>query len=185
MWSAWEEPMLEHLLLTTSGGEIFADGMIVGLREGNPLRVRYKVRCDAAWRVRSVRVAALDSSKTPGVDLLSDGEGSWKTRGGEAAPELDGCVDVDISATPFTNTLPIRRLGLAPGESVDIAVAYVGVGEMQVWDEPQRYTCLERRSDGGLYRFKALDGGFMADLPVDADSLVLDYPDLFRRVFSG
>jgi hypothetical protein len=27
-----------------------------------------------------------------------------------------------------------------------------------------------------------LDGGFTADLPVDADGLVLDYPGLFKRV---
>jgi uncharacterized protein len=29
----------------------------------------------------------------------------------------------------------------------------------------------------------SLDGGFTADLPVDLDGLILDYPGLFRRVF--
>ena len=34
-----------------------------------------------------------------------------------------------------------------------------------------------------LYLFENLDGsGFSAELPVDEDGLVLDYPDLFRRV---
>ena len=37
---------------------------------------------------------------------------------------LVGCEYVDISETPFTNTLVIRRLGLTPGESADISVAY-------------------------------------------------------------
>lgn len=184
MWSAWEEPLLEHLHLSVGKDGTVADGMIVGLWEGHPLRVRYEVRCDPGWRVRSVRVAAPDS-ETPGVDLLSDGEGNWTTRGGEAVPEIEGCVDVDISATPFTNTLPIRRLGLAPGQSQDISVVFVGVGEMRAWAEPQRYVCLERNTDGGLYRFEALDGGFTADLAVDANGLVLGYPGLFRRVFSG
>ena len=54
-------------------------------------------------------------SEVPGIDLLADGEDGWTTRGGAAMPELEGCVDVDISATPVTNILPIRRLGLAPG----------------------------------------------------------------------
>jgi hypothetical protein len=29
----------------------------------------------------------------------------------------------------------------------------------------------------------SLDGGFTADLPVDSDGLVLDYPELFKRAF--
>ncbi len=89
---------------------------------------------------------------------------------------------MDISQTPFTNTLPIRRLGLGPGESAEISVAYVDGTQLQPWPEPQRYTCLEEGGRrGGLYRFLSLDGGFTADLPVDADGLVLDYPGLFKR----
>jgi hypothetical protein len=88
---------------------------------------------------------------------------------------------VDVSETPFTNTLPIRRLGLASGEYADISVAYFDGTELQPWPEPQRYTCLEKGEGGGLYRFVSLDGGFTADLAVDADGLVVDYPGLFRR----
>jgi hypothetical protein len=96
---------------------------------------------------------------------------------------LQGCEYVDISETPFTNSLPIRRLGLAPGGSAEITVAYFDGAELQRWPEPQRYTRLETGDGGGTYRFMSLDGGFSADLPVDLDGLVLDYPGLFRRVF--
>jgi hypothetical protein len=41
---------------------------------------------------------------------------------------------------------------------------------------------LEKGYRGSLYRFLNLDGGFTADLQVDPDGLVLDYPGLFRRV---
>jgi uncharacterized protein len=176
--------MLEHLRLTQREDAFTADGVIVGAWEGRALRLRYEVRCDAGWRARSVRVGSLDSG-VPEVALVSDGEGNWETRDGRDVPGLQGCTDVDISATPFTNTLPIRRLGLAPGESADVSVVYISADELRAWPEPQRYTCLEKRPDGGLYRFEALDGGFVADLPVDADGLVLDYPSLFRRAFSG
>ena len=66
---------------------------------------------------------------------------------------------------------------------MDISVVFIGVGEMRVWVERQRYTRLGSHPDGGLYRFEALDGEFTATLPVDADGLVLDYPGLFRRAF--
>jgi hypothetical protein len=43
----------------------------------------------------------------------------------------------------------------------------------------QRYTALE---PGALYRFESPDSGFTAELPVDEDGFVLDYPGLFRRL---
>jgi len=125
--------------------------------------------------VREVRVAAPDSER-PVLELLADGEGHWKGRGGEPAPELDGCIDVDISATPFTNTLPIRRLGLKPGEFEELTVTSIRIPELLVGPERQRYGCLEAQTDGGLYRFEALPSGFTAELPVDAEGLVIDYP---------
>ena len=70
-----------------------------------------------------------------------------------------------------------------PGESAEISVAYFDEADLQPWPEPQRYTCLEKGTGGGLYRFLSLYGGFTADLPVDAEGLVLDYPGLFKRAF--
>jgi hypothetical protein len=184
MWSPWEGPGLEHLRLLTSDGGVVANGMVIGLEAGLPFRIGYEVHCDERWRVREVRAAAPDSGR-PVLELLTDGEGHWKRGGGEPIPELDGCIDIDISATPFTNTLPIRRLGLMPGESTDVDVAYIRVPELLVGPERQRYGCLEEQTDGGLYRFEALPSGFNAELPVDAEGLVIDYPGLFRRAWTG
>jgi hypothetical protein len=184
MWTPWERPGLEHLRLVTSDGGVVANGLVIGLETGRLFRIGYEIRCDGQWRVREVRAAAPDSER-PVLELLADGEGRWKRGGGESVPDLDGCIDVDISATPFTNTLPIRRLGLKPGESEELAVAYIRVPELLVGPERQRYGCLEARAGGGLYRFEALPSGFSAELAVDADGLVIDYPGLFRRAWSG
>ena len=181
MWSAWDAPGLEHLRLAMHNDGVAAEGIVIGVTEGRPFSVAYEVRCDVGWRPRAVRVG-VPGSEPPGVDLISDGEGNWTTSDGGAVAELRGCIDVDISVTPFTNTLPIRRLDLAPMESAEVSVAYFEGTELQVWPEPQRYTCLEKSDRGGLYRYLSLDGGFTADLPVDADGLVLDYPGLFKRV---
>ena len=181
MWSAWDEPGLGHLRLVVHDDGIVADGVVIGATEGRPFRVAYELRCDADWRVRTLRVVA-SAPELPRVEVLSDGEGNWTTSDGRAVPELQGCIDADISVTPFTNTLPIRRLDLTPGEAAELSVAYVEGSELQAWPEPQRYTCLEKGYRGSLYRFLNLDGGFTADLQVDPDGLVLDYPGLFRRV---
>ena len=182
MWSAWDGPGLEHLRLWMHDESIVADGMVISVTEGRPFRITYKVRCDVGWRVRAVRVW-VSGAEQPQVDLLSDGEGNWTTPDGRAVSQLDGCVDVDLSVTPFTNTFPIRRLGLVPTEYAEISVAYIQGTRLQAWPEPQRYTCLKKDNQGGLYSFLNLDSGFTADLPVDTDGLVLDYPGLFRRGF--
>ena len=179
MWWAWDGPGLEHLSLMVGEDGIVADGIVIGVTEGHPFRVAYEVRCDVGWQVRAMHLGV--PGEPPGVHVLSNGEGNWTTPDGRAVPHLEGCTDVDISVTPFTNTLPIRRLGLVPMESAEVSVAYVEGTELQAWPEPQRYTCLEKGDRGGLYRFLSLDGGFTADLPVDGDGLVLDYPGLFRR----
>jgi hypothetical protein len=180
MWRAWEEPGLGHLRLAVRNGGVIADGIVLSVaEEGRPFRLAYEVRCDAYWRVRYARVGV--PGEQPKTELLSDGEGNWATSDGRAVAYLEGCGYVDISETPYTNTLPIRRLGLAPGESAEICAAFFDGTELQPWPEPQRYTCLEKASDGGLYRFVSLDGGFTADLPVDSDGLVFDYPGLFKR----
>ena len=184
MWVPWEGPGLEHLRLAPDEDGVVANGLVIGLEAGRPFRIGYEVRCDVHWRVREVHAAAPDSGR-PVIELLTDGEGHWKRGGGEPVPELDGCIDVDISATPFTNTLPIRRLGLEPGESEELTVTYVRVPELLVGPERQRYGCLEAKADGGLYRFEALPSGFTAELPVDAEGLVIDYPGLFRRAWTG
>ncbi len=179
MWRAWEGPGLGHLRLAVRESGVVADGLVLGVEEGRPFRLAYEVRCDAGWRVRAARVGV--PGEPPKVDLFSDGEGNWTGPDGVGLPHLRGCEYVDISVTPFTNTLPIRRLGLAPGESADVSVVYFDGVEMQPWPEPQRYTRLESADGGGLYRYLSLDGGFAADLPVDRDGLVLDYPGSFRR----
>jgi uncharacterized protein len=130
MWSAWDAPGLEHLRLTMHNGGVIANGIVIGLSDGCPFSVAYEVRCDVRWRVRAVRTG-VPGSEPPGVDLLSDGEGNWTTPDGRALPELRGCIDVDISVTPFTNTLPIRRLGLAATESAELSVAYFKRTELQ------------------------------------------------------
>jgi uncharacterized protein len=94
-------------------------------------------------------------------------------------PQLAGAIDIDISITPFTNTLPIRRLRLQTGQSQEILVAYVQLPGLAVTTDRQRYTC---REPDRRYRYESLDGDFTREIEVDGHGLVVTYPGLFRRV---
>src|SRR5687767_7177721 len=145
IWSNQAAAGLEHFYLRRGNDEITADGIVIGVEENAAFRIRYTISCDLKWQVRKVVVKSLDENEQT-ISLLSDGLGNWTNESGNPVPELKGCVDVDITATPFTNTLPIRRLGLISGESAEIKVVYFTIPEMQVSVEPQRYTCLETSS---------------------------------------
>jgi hypothetical protein len=176
----WNEPHqgvgLEHLLL----GERSADSVVLWLdAEQGPVRLGYRLTWDRAWRLGAAELTAVTRHGTRSLALHSDGQGHWRHGDGRAIGELDGCIDIDIWPTPFTNSFPLRRQALGPGERRLFRMAWVSAPELTVQPKPQAYTRLAER----LYRFESLDGsGFEAELPLDEHGIVLDYPGLFRRV---
>jgi uncharacterized protein len=182
IWSNLADPGMEHFYLRGGDDEVTADGMVVGVEENVGFRIRYQINCDSRWQVRKVVVQSVDENEQI-LSFASDGLGNWTDESGNPISEFHGCLDVDITATPFTNTLPIRRLGLRTGESAEIQVVYFTIPKMRVSVVPQWYTCLETGSTGGKYKFESLDSGFTAVITVDTDGLVENYPGLFRRVW--
>ncbi|KAB0264283.1 putative glycolipid-binding domain-containing protein [Microvirga brassicacearum] len=176
-WQAWEGPAssLEHLDLRRDGEGIVACGVVIASAEPAHFGLRYRLLIDRSWRVRD---ALLETTAGESLHLESDGMGQWK-QNGTLSPSLNGCIDIDIEATPFTNTLPIRRLSLEAGESRLVRLAYIRVPALAVAPGEQRYTAIH---PGALYRFESLDHAFTAELPVDPHGLVRDYPGLFRRL---
>ena len=168
---------LEHLDLAPEDGAIVADGVVIGSRGGVPYGTRYRLVCDAGWVTRRLDIAATDGR---GLALRADGAGNWSDGDGRALPELDGAIDIDLAGSPFTNTPPIRRLArLAEGEAVEFRMAYIPFDTFRPTIDEQRYRC---REPGRLYHYEAIDRSFAADLPVDEDGLVTDYPGLFTRL---
>src|SRR5205814_2718699 len=58
-----------------------------------------------------------------------------------------GCLDVDLGITPSTNTLPIRRLGLAVGQAKEVRAAWIVFPELEVRLLTQTYTRLDRSEE--------------------------------------
>jgi hypothetical protein len=170
---------LEHLLLARRA----ADSVVLAFDdEQGPFRLSYRLGWDDAWRLRDAELSVATERSTRSLTLMTDGHGHWQRGDGQAIVELNGCIDIDIWPTPFTNCFPIRRAPLALGERGEFRMAWVLAPALTVQAQPQAYTRLADR----LYLFENLDGsGFKAELPVDDHGVVLDYPGLFRRVKSG
>jgi len=166
---------LEHLAVHCRDDAIVAQGVAIGGGEGEPFGASYTIECDAAWQVRH---AVVDVTGGAHLELFSDGAGHWHDGAGIALDALAGCVDVDLTASCFTNTLPLRRLAAALDRRQAIDVAWIAVPGLSVVRAAQAYT----RLDSGLVLFEGIDINFRAELTVDSEGFILRYPGLFQRV---
>lgn len=170
---------LEHLRLEIAPTPR-ADALLIGDYENTPFRVRYALECDQEWRVHHLLVEDVHGENR--ITLAAEGHGQWRREDGRIAAELGGCIDVDIAVTPFTNTLPIRRLQLDVGVSSEIDVVYVAaVPKLELRRVRQRYTLLELHEGTARYLYEAVASGFQVELVVDPDGLVVNYPGVWER----
>jgi|SRR5688500_1938599 len=139
--------------------------------------LRYAIECDPAWRTRSAVIEGEANGSPVRFSLVADGAGGW-TGDGVALPELAGALDVDLGFTPATNTLPIRRLGLAVGESAAVRSAWLRFPELRLEPLEQTYT----REAEHTFRYRAIVDGapFVARLDIDAFGRVMRYEGLWE-----
>jgi uncharacterized protein len=163
----WRQEVCE-LQLRDDG--LAATGAQVGA-EPTPYRAVYELEARRGWVTRRLRV---EVAGVGSLDLRHDGKGTWA--GVENAAELEGVLDCDLAFSPLTNLMPVRRHRLheQPG-AVDFWMAWVSLPDLRVHRSEQRYEHLAP----GRVRFSS--DGFVADLELDSDGLVLVYPGLARR----
>jgi hypothetical protein len=176
-WQNWAGDTIENLVLKKTNEGILAESIIISKGMENPT-TKYTIRCDSLWRVRKLNIRSVETKKE--ISLKSDGLGKWFDDLG-TINDLNGAFDVDIEVTPFTNTLPIRRLNLKEKQTEEILVVYITVPGLGIFVDRQRYTCLIPNK---RYRFEQVDTEFVQDIEVDKFGLVLIYPNLFKRTIT-
>jgi hypothetical protein len=146
------------------------DGTAVFVEQGRGCRLDYRVACDAAWRTVSANVTGRFGDRAVAIDVMVDAGRRWLLNGVECA-DVQGCDDVDLSFSPVTNLLPIRRLNLAIGERAAVRAAWLSFPACTLEPLDQVY---ERR-------YESNGGAFVAMLQVNALGFVTNYPGLWRE----
>ncbi|MEU8821502.1 putative glycolipid-binding domain-containing protein [Actinoplanes sp. NPDC048796] len=199
-WERKDTVGAENALVDSSSG-LYARGVALAV-DPIPYTCRYELRTDAEWVTgyldvvaegagwaRSVRLelaagrwrATTKEQGDLNAVLSSAGHAGAGFPGIEDPDRLFGAFDVDLGGSPLTNTLPVRRLGLhqARGDEVGMAhrlnVAWVLLPSLEVVPADQIYTALP---DG---RVRYAGETFSADLTIDDDGFVIDYPGLAVR----
>lgn len=149
---------------------------VIGHYENLPYKLDYEIELDRNWVTRSFVIRSSLCNMDQTIALKHNGHGSWFGEGKEWK-NLEGCIDIDISVSPFTNTLPVNRLCPPPEQSLETKVVYIDILEFRIRPERQLYTHLAKNT----YRFTNDPGDFTADILTDDDGLVIHYPGLFER----
>lgn len=164
---------------TPEGWRCHGAEVLTGPRE--LLSCWFRVDLDDGWVTRDVVVGAVGPDGERSLLLTADDERRWHVDG-RHDHDLDGCVDVDVAATPLTNTFPIRRLrGLDVGDEVTTPIAWVDVPTLHVTRVEQTYRRLPDRDGLAAWVYRdPRHGPFL--LTVDQDGLVVSYEGFARRV---
>jgi len=197
-WERRDTTGTEHALIDARTG-LYARGTAVAV---DPIAYtcRYELQTDPAWTTSRFEVSSegagwartlrlelaagrwrATTSEQGNLDAALAGAGHARAGlpGTEDPDLLYGAFDVDLTGSPLTNTLPIRRLNLLKaqtGVAHRLSVAWVILPSLEVVQADQIYTSI----GDGLVRYATET--FSADLVVDDDGFVADYPGLAKRI---
>lgn len=166
-WTTWDGEHSEHLTLRWENEAWTASGKVGGED------VEYVVRLSPLWQVRQFLL--FRDLEEPDLWLGTDGHGRWGELNGAHRPELDGAHDLSLDITPFPLSIPIRRVPLRVGDSLELKIVHVDVETLAV----QPITVSYRRS--AERRWSVEQRGVGIEFEVDQYGLVIDLPDTFRR----
>ncbi|MEV4562551.1 putative glycolipid-binding domain-containing protein [Nonomuraea sp. NPDC049419] len=152
------------------------EGCTTAVEDGRTWAVDYTIEVDTSWATRLARVTSRTVTGTRRTFLESDGRGRWQVDG-SPAPDLDGCLDVDLESSAMTNTFPVHRLRLATGSGAPAPAAYVRALDLSAERLDQHYT----RAGDDTYDYAAPAFEVACRLHYDPSALVLDYPGLATR----
>jgi hypothetical protein len=177
LWRGIANQSLENCILTSTKNYIEINSVIIGLHEQVIYKVEYFIKTNKDWEATFFEIKSTLAGENQSFGFESDGKGNWITNG-KPAEQFNGCIDIDISLTPFTNTLPINRLNLSENERQKINILYIDILNRQIKPVQQHYTRLSKYK----YKYENVPNDFEAIITVDEFGLIVNYPELFERI---
>jgi uncharacterized protein len=158
------------------GGSVLS-GMAV-FDEGGPTALTYVIHTDGDWISTEGHIWGWRGGEPIDLRLHRKGDGTW-TMNDESCPQVHGCIDLDLSFTPATNLLPLRRLALAVDQSAEVRSAWLEWPEVRLTPLVQRYHRLSETE----YDYESDIPGaeqFRGVLRVRRDGWVVSYAGLWE-----
>ncbi|GGM81389.1 hypothetical protein GCM10012275_60070 [Longimycelium tulufanense] len=183
-WQAAGAPRLESARLVLNGvARLRAFGRAVAAGPPAAYSMSYELTVDESGATQRL-VLATSSAAGDRQLSLSRADDFWLVdRGNGAVERIDaaGALDVDVQDSILFNALPIRRLGLhREAAEFELPVVWVSLPELTLGVVRQTYRTVSVSGAGAVVNFRS--DAFTADITVDADGIVADYPGVAHRV---
>lgn len=177
IWKGILYHSLEYFNLIEDGENYMVTSKIIGSFENTAYFVSYQITIDKNWLVQNFTVEYEVNGKKSNLKGLKNGN-SWNINDTDR-PEFSDFKYIDISLTPFTNTLPINNLNLPEGQFSEINVIYINILDDKIIPVKQQYTKIGKSG----YIYENIPKNFKAKISVDDSGLVENYPGLFEKVY--
>lgn len=176
IWQGIAFQSLEYFKLKEENGNYIAASRIIGYYNDSMYTTDYQISIDKDWKTTSFLIESeinMIRHTLKGKRIQNEWEINDRIN-----PDFKDFNFIDISLTPFTNTLPINKLKLPENGSEEINVIYIDVLNNVIKPVSQQYT----RMTSDTYHYDNLHTDFKADIVVDEDGLVISYPGLFEKI---
>jgi hypothetical protein len=193
---AWikDDPFgVEFARIELDSERLAAEGVAIGTSPV-PYRLDYQLETTTAFVTSRLLVTSCGDGWRRALDLRRNQAGVWDLladeEGSPGLPAAGGdpnafteALNCDLGLSPVTNLMPVLRHGLLGGGGpIELIAAWVSVPDLSVRPDGQRYSYLRSGPDHHVLRYEATDGTFAADIKVDQEGFVLDYPGIARRL---
>lgn len=179
-WRRLDEPGFETLELEQSFRGYRADSTVATFGK-SPLTLCYQWHLDPQWRTQHLTLQRLRPySQQLHIERRTDG---WWINDCHRK-DLASCEEIDLSVSPFCNSVAIQQLIQQPiqqiRDSTAITALFVDADTLDIQPSRQRYQYLGR----GNWRYidEGIAYGFEATLQLDDDGLVTRYEGIFEAV---
>jgi hypothetical protein len=179
MWNRLDRQGHDAALLESRGDGWLLVGAAVFAHDAGPSSFVYRVETDPFWRTKRGSITGFLAGKTVECDIAREDDG-WRLNG-EIVGGLEHLLDLDLSFTPATNILQLRRAGPGVGQTARLPAAWFDVERASLEELPQTY---ERRAETA-YWYAAPTVPYQALIETAASGFIQSYPGLWRLVDGG
>ena len=171
---------VEYLKLTTGNNIIKVSSTVINSGYNSPYKLNYELLLDESWKIKECCIE-IDCENSTSLYLSTNGDGYWFDENNNEIYELTGAIDIDISCTPFTNSLPINRIDWELNHPKDFEMAYISVPDLSYKKMKQTYELISDESTKKVFKYKTEKKE--VSIEVDSMGTVVNYPNRFSKVY--
>jgi hypothetical protein len=173
LWRRLDRPGHDAAWLRSCGDGWTLSGAAVFSHEEGPACLAYCLEVDRGWVTKRGTIRGFVGDRAVDHDIRRD-EDAWRLDG-VAVEGLGRLMDLDLSFTPATNVLQLRRAAPPLGQRVALPAAWFNLDDATLSELPQIY----ERLSATTYRYEAPSVPYLGVLEIGASGFIKSYPSLW------